>query len=32
VLKAIEDGTPYGLEPVKALLENGGRTPNALPE
>ena len=29
VLKAIEEGTPYGLEPVKALLENGGRTPNA---
>ena len=29
VLKAIEDGTPYGLEPVKALLENGGRAPSA---
>ncbi len=25
VLKAIEAGTPYGLEPVKALIENGGR-------
>jgi phosphoglycerate kinase len=25
VLKAIEEGTPYGLEPVKALMENGGR-------
>ncbi|MBW2091988.1 MAG: phosphoglycerate kinase [Deltaproteobacteria bacterium] len=24
VLKAIEDGTPYGLEPVKALIENAG--------
>ena len=24
VLKAIEAGTPYGLEPVKALIENGG--------
>jgi phosphoglycerate kinase len=29
VLKAIEEGTPYGLEPVKALLENGGRVPSA---
>jgi phosphoglycerate kinase len=28
VLKAIEDGTPYGLEPVKALLENEGKTLN----
>lgn len=27
VLKAIEEGTPYGLEPVKALIENGGSTP-----
>jgi phosphoglycerate kinase len=27
VLKAIEEGTPYGLEPVRALLENGGRGP-----
>ncbi|MCD6399221.1 phosphoglycerate kinase [candidate division WOR-3 bacterium] len=27
VLKAIEEGTPYGLEPVKALMENGGRQP-----
>jgi phosphoglycerate kinase len=27
VLKAIEEGTPYGLEPVKALMENGGRDP-----
>jgi phosphoglycerate kinase len=22
VLKAIEEGSPYGLEPVKALMEN----------
>ncbi|MFH1137417.1 MAG: phosphoglycerate kinase [Pseudomonadota bacterium] len=28
VLKAIEEGTPYGLEPVAALIENGGRTPS----
>ena len=27
VLKAIEEGTPYGLEPVAALMENGGRMP-----
>ncbi|MFA4917108.1 MAG: phosphoglycerate kinase [Syntrophales bacterium] len=27
VLKAIEEGTPYGLEPVKALIENGGKAP-----
>ncbi|MBL0732275.1 MAG: phosphoglycerate kinase [Desulfosarcina sp.] len=27
VLKAIEDGTPYGLEPVKALMQNGGKHP-----
>ncbi|OIN96736.1 MAG: phosphoglycerate kinase [Deltaproteobacteria bacterium CG1_02_45_11] len=27
VLKAIEAGTPYGLEPVKALIENGGKKP-----
>ena len=27
VLKAIEQGTPYGLEPVQALIENGGRQP-----
>ena len=27
VLKAIEEGTPYGLEPVKALMENGGKHP-----
>jgi len=27
VLKAIEDGTPYGLEPVKALIENAGTDP-----
>ena len=25
VLKAIEEGTPYGLEPVKALMKNGGK-------
>ena len=27
VLKAIEEGTPYGLDPVKALMENGGKQP-----
>jgi len=27
VLKAIEQGTPYGLEAVKALIDNGGKTP-----
>lgn len=27
VLKAIEEGTPYGLEPVKALIENAGTKP-----
>jgi phosphoglycerate kinase len=27
VLKAIEEGTPYGLEPVKALIENAGKNP-----
>jgi len=27
VLKAIEEGTPYGLEPVKALIENAGAEP-----
>lgn len=27
VLKAIEEGTPYGLEPVTALMDNGGRAP-----
>jgi len=27
VLKAIEEGTPYGLAPVKALIENGGKIP-----
>jgi len=27
VLKAIEQGTPYGLDPVRALIENGGRQP-----
>ena len=27
VLKAIEEGTPYGLDPVAALMENGGRIP-----
>ncbi|MBN2686733.1 MAG: phosphoglycerate kinase, partial [Deltaproteobacteria bacterium] len=25
VLKAIEEGTPYGLDPVKALIDNGGK-------
>ncbi len=27
VLKAIEEGTPYGLEPVRALIKNGGKYP-----
>ena len=27
VLKAIEQGTPYGLDPVRALIENGGTGP-----
>jgi phosphoglycerate kinase len=27
VLKAIEESTPYGLEPVKALMINGGKHP-----
>jgi len=27
VLKAIEEGSPYGLEPVKALITNGGSAP-----
>jgi phosphoglycerate kinase len=27
VLKSIEEGTPYGLDPVKALIENGGKIP-----
>ncbi|MDO9565723.1 MAG: phosphoglycerate kinase [Candidatus Desulfaltia sp.] len=27
VLKAIEESTPYGLEPVKALMENKGKYP-----
>ena len=27
VLKAIEESTPYGLEPVKALMINGGKSP-----
>jgi len=27
VLKAIEQETPYGLDPVRALIENGGRQP-----
>jgi phosphoglycerate kinase len=27
VLKAIEEGTPYGLDPIKALIENGGKRP-----
>ena len=27
VLKAIEEGTPYGLEPVRALMENAGQKP-----
>ena len=27
VLKAIEEGSPYGLEPVQALIDNGGRQP-----
>ena len=28
VLKAIEEETPYGLEPVRALMENGGNKPD----
>ena len=28
VLKAIEESTPYGLEPVKALMINGGEEPH----
>lgn len=28
VLKAIEEGSPYALEPVKALVENGGVRPS----
>jgi len=27
VLKAIEEGTPYGIEPLKALINNGGKAP-----
>jgi phosphoglycerate kinase len=27
VLTAIEKGTPYGLAPVRALIDNGGRAP-----
>jgi phosphoglycerate kinase len=27
VLKAIEEGSPYGLEPVKALLDNAQKNP-----
>jgi len=27
VLKAIEEGSPYGLEPVKALMENAATWP-----
>ena len=27
VLKAIQEGSPYGLEPVKALMENCGKPP-----
>ncbi|MCU0578426.1 MAG: phosphoglycerate kinase [Desulfobacterota bacterium] len=27
VLTAIESGTPYGLKPIQALMENGGREP-----
>ncbi len=29
VLKAIEEGSPYGLEPVKALITNGGSAPGS---
>ncbi|MEW6675051.1 MAG: phosphoglycerate kinase [Nitrospirota bacterium] len=28
VLTAIEQGSPYGLKPVQALMDNGGRTPD----
>ena len=31
VLTAIESGTPYGLKPIQALLENGGREPASIP-
>jgi phosphoglycerate kinase len=27
VLRAIEEGTPYGLDPIKALIKNGGKNP-----
>jgi phosphoglycerate kinase len=27
VLSTIEAGSPYGLQPVRALIENGGRPP-----
>jgi phosphoglycerate kinase len=27
VLTAIEEGSPYGLKPIQALIENGGRQP-----
>jgi phosphoglycerate kinase len=27
VLSAIEAGSPYGLKPVRALIDNGGRAP-----
>jgi phosphoglycerate kinase len=30
VLKAIEEGTPYGLAPVQALMENGGKPPKVV--
>jgi phosphoglycerate kinase len=29
VLKAVEEGSPYALEPVKALMENRGRGPSS---
>ncbi|MFZ6017937.1 MAG: phosphoglycerate kinase [Nitrospirota bacterium] len=28
VLTAIEQGSPYGLKPVQALMDNGGKTPD----
>jgi len=27
VLRAIEEGTPYGLDPIKALIKNSGKNP-----
>jgi len=27
VLKAIQEGSPYGMEPIRGLIENGGKLP-----